>query len=485
MSTPSTQQPPTCTSDSAGPAHALLNQERRDLIARLLQTIGEPLVTSIAWACLWFADLESIKDLIRQCELSETTRRLMVCGLHSQDITDVIKAWGVRFKNARDAAQVDEDSNGSDEDLEEIETPMKKRQRLSKSQKSSRIPKQKGKPADKRPSEATPATMTRTITVAASVSPKKRTNRKAAVKKLCFERDKDACVITGFCEPLEAAHIYPYSLSNKGEKGQQIFWDTLKIFWSPEMVATWEKQVLGPDGTETCSNRICMVNIAHKLWEKARFALKPLSLSEDQSTLTVQFFWLPTNQYRPAMPSTEAPSPFPDNVSSSIVNGKDSAILFNVIMDKKVCSGDILTFETSDPVGHPLPSVELLNMQWTLHRVLALSGAADATDEEFDPYSDVGPEGFTRFGVDLEEEEEEEESDEGEGEEMVVEASRLGGRASIRTDENLPPGDRRRPTLPRLKDIHHKGEEGEMREEERADEESSPFTLPFRNINIR
>ncbi|KAE8378142.1 hypothetical protein BDV26DRAFT_197478 [Aspergillus bertholletiae] len=93
---------------------------------------------------------------------------------------------------------------------------------------------------------------------------------------------------------------------------------------------------------------MCMVNMAHKLWEKARFALKPLSLSEDQSTLTVQFFWLPANRYRCEMPSTEAPSPFPDNISSSIVNGEETAKLFNGITDKKVCSGDIFTFETSD-----------------------------------------------------------------------------------------------------------------------------------------
>ncbi|GMG10541.1 unnamed protein product [Aspergillus oryzae] len=87
------------------------------------------------------------------------------------------------------------------------------------------------------------------------------------------------------------------------------------------------------------------------------------------------------------MPAIRTPSPFPGNLSSSTVNGQHSAKLFNIATDTKLCSGDIITFETNDPVGHPLPSMELLNMQWVLHRVLALSGVADATDEDLEPES--------------------------------------------------------------------------------------------------
>lgn len=40
-----------------------------------------------------------------------------------------------------------------------------------------------------------------------------------------------------------------------------------KFFSTAEKINAWEKQVLGPDGTETCSNMMCMVNVTHKLWE--------------------------------------------------------------------------------------------------------------------------------------------------------------------------------------------------------------------------
>lgn len=48
-------------------------------------------------------------------------------------------------------------------------------------------------------------------------------------------------------------------------------------------------------------------------------------------------------------------------------------------------SGDVISFTTHGPEKLPLPSFDLLDMQWALHRVTALSGAADATDEELDP----------------------------------------------------------------------------------------------------
>ncbi|GKZ40082.1 hypothetical protein AbraIFM66950_002274, partial [Aspergillus brasiliensis] len=143
--------------------------------------------------------------------------------------------------------------------------------------------------------------------------------------------------------------------------------------------------VQGPNGTEVCSNLLCMTNLAHKLWKKARFALKPLSLSEDQRSLKVQFYWLPVYRYRARVSATEVPERFPYNLSGTAVHGQET-VLFSIVTDRKICSGDILTFTTDNPDSHPLPSMELLNMQWVLNRVLALSGATYATDEE--SYSD-------------------------------------------------------------------------------------------------
>ncbi|KAH8433733.1 HNH endonuclease signature motif containing protein [Aspergillus melleus] len=248
------------------------------------------------------------------------------------------------------------------------------------------------------------------------MSPKRSTGCKVAPQKLCKQRDNGTCLLTGFSQAIEIAHIYPLSLGQKGQKEQKEFWIGLQLFWAPEKIEAWKRQVLGPDGTETCSNLMCLVNLAHKLWEMARFALKPLSLSEDQSVLTVQFFWLPHHSYSHQMPAIKAPSPFPRSLSSIIVDGQPSATLFRIDTESKISSGDILTFKTDDPVDHPLPSMELLDMQWVLHRVLALSGAADTTDEELNPDSDMHL-GLTSVYQEETEDSEEELEEEGEEEE--------------------------------------------------------------------
>jgi len=44
----------------------------------------------------------------------------------------------------------------------------------------------------------------------------------------------------------------------------------------------------------------------------------------------------------------------------------------------------MITITTENPDTNPLPSFELLQMQWILHRLVAISGAADVTDEELE-----------------------------------------------------------------------------------------------------
>ena len=55
--------------------------------------------------------------------------------------------------------------------------------------------------------------------------------------------------------------------------------------------------------------------------------------------------------------------------------------LFNCATEQKLCSGDLFYFETSDPEELPLPRFALLQMQWHLQRIAALSGAAEVSDE--------------------------------------------------------------------------------------------------------
>jgi hypothetical protein len=43
---------------------------------------------------------------------------------------------------------------------------------------------------------------------------------------------------------------------------------------------------------------------------------------------------------------------------------------------RRIYSGETFTFTTKDPKNLPLPSMELLEMQWLLQRLVAMSGAA-------------------------------------------------------------------------------------------------------------
>lgn len=53
-------------------------------------------------------------------------------------------------------------------------------------------------------------------------------------------------------------------------------------------------------------------------------------------------------------------------------------------------SGGLITVTTDDPQSLPLPSFEILHLQWILHRVRALAAAAGPDDEFGDDDDDYG-----------------------------------------------------------------------------------------------
>jgi hypothetical protein len=97
----------------------------------------------------------------------------------------------------------------------------------------------------------------------------------------------------------QAAHIYPYcTLKNKEEDLfglRHIFWNCLKLFWPEEKVAAWTAELfpqgINEIGVERVDNLITLSVSAHGYWNRGAFALKPISMNEDKTTLKVQFFW--------------------------------------------------------------------------------------------------------------------------------------------------------------------------------------------------
>ena len=144
----------------------------------------------------------------------------------------------------------------------------------------------------------------------------------------------------------------------------------LKIFQDPEN-----------PGVEGCFNLISLSHDAHDSWNQGLFALKPLKLSRDQKKLTVQFFWQVQGNYEIEDQIDLLTEPTSsEDLEAAVNKSGERHWLYRDENDglppRMICSGDVFTFTTEDPTNLPLPSLELLEMQWVLQRLVGMSGAA-------------------------------------------------------------------------------------------------------------
>ncbi|KJK63781.1 hypothetical protein P875_00064752 [Aspergillus parasiticus SU-1] len=214
-------------------------------------------------------------------------------------------------------------------------------------------------------------------------------------------------------EPIQVCHIYPFALGNEAEWEKEKLWTILDIFWALETVDRWKKDIIGPNGTEVPQNLLCLSAIVHDLWRSARLAFEPVEMSEDRTSLTMRFWWLPRRAYSEALDMCVAPS-LPSDLKASPCNAK----LWNCDTEQPIYSGQLVTMTTRDPELMPLPSFDLLQMQWFLNLIAAMSGVADVTNKELDEELEDVSEGFSDDGdmvretsEESSEEEEEEEDD--------------------------------------------------------------------------
>jgi len=161
------------------------------------------------------------------------------------------------------------------------------------------------------------------------------------------------------------------------------FWTVLRLFWSQDRVDAWYNAIFSSDsGTEVVSNLMCLCPNAHKYHERAFFALKPKEISNDKKTLKVEFYWLPRCDHSNQVDILRTPS------ISEYLDGTTRGVgLLNIQTKQMIRSRDVIELKTNDPEKLPLPDFRLLDMQWILHRVSALSGAAELSDD-FDKDND-------------------------------------------------------------------------------------------------
>ena len=134
----------------------------------------------------------------------------------------------------------------------------------------------------------------------------------------------------------------------------------------------------------SCLNLFCLNPEAQAMWEKGIFALKPLSLSEDQKELTIQFFWQPEYSHshgRDIDLLTEATSSEGLTHVGNFALYTDSMLGSNKAEKSKIErieSGQVFTLTTTDPEKRPLPSTNLLEMRWFLMRLVRMSGGIES-----------------------------------------------------------------------------------------------------------
>ena len=184
-------------------------------------------------------------------------------------------------------------------------------------------------------------------------------------------------MLTGNATP-QVAHIFPYSMfkSSPGPDSPYSFWNLLKSYWSDDRVQEWRDAIFSnqndpTQGVETCRNLICLSPDAHTFWMKSYFALQPVRLSDDKKSLEVKFHWMPRRRNH----NLDILSPPP------LLEILDGIRLYDNPTDRPISSGDSIFLTTDDPENYPLPHYGLLEMQWILQRVAAMSGAADIYDD--------------------------------------------------------------------------------------------------------
>ncbi|KAJ9239662.1 hypothetical protein DTO169E5_4174 [Paecilomyces variotii] len=318
-------------------AEELEDPERAALIEAISRATSEtPMVDSATWACLWLSDIENLRGLV---SFAKERPKIVFRVLESNGI-DYLRAWTASRILSIPATTPTTPTTPS-----------------------------------KRSAIGSPTMLPQPVE--SSWIANKRSD---TAENACAERDSGSCIIEKVQDPVDKCHIFPSALGKEPDNTmQRRLWAMLEMYWSPTKIEAWQRQVTGPALTEHCANLICLTPSARRLWEKARFALKPFEPSEDKKKMQVQFFWMPTHQYSKFVRWTMPPS-----IPSDLKCGNLGAKLWNGNQDKRMISGDMITITTENPDTNPLPSFDLLQMQWILHRLVAISGAADVTDEELE-----------------------------------------------------------------------------------------------------
>ncbi|WEW58165.1 hypothetical protein PRK78_003633 [Emydomyces testavorans] len=318
------------------------SQTREDLINRISEAVGGKIEQHL-WPFLWLADIPQLEEISRYPDL-----RTYLAGLAIRiERSQLLPKWMQRTRD---------------------HTPS--------------LPSSPG-PSMTRLSDIAAAGDT-PVSPTSSLSRPDTQSKKAV--ELCRMRDKNRCVITGADDPVEVAHIFPFAM--RGLQSPDIVndtynpWSVLRMFWTQERVDTWYNAITGPLATESVQNLMCFAPHVHKYHARAYFALEPVEGASELHALTVRFHWLPHMTKLHDLKANTRPS-FPCDIGCG-----RRIRLWNVESGEEILSDTLIRITAHNEI--PLPDPALLQLQWILHRIIALAGGAEAVNEPYgnDDYHD-------------------------------------------------------------------------------------------------
>lgn len=164
------------------------------------------------------------------------------------------------------------------------------------------------------------------------------------------------------------------------------------MFWPEEKVDSWHAKIFRdsrtstPKGTEAVENMLTLTltSTLHRFHSEGAFALRPVRMSADNTRLELEFYWLPRQVRGPSAKVDLIEMPVSSRGRKCSGPGEKFVRWEEDKDPVQLSSGFRFTMTTDDPVNKPLPDPGLLELQWHLQRILAMSGAAGWMEEDFE-----------------------------------------------------------------------------------------------------
>ncbi|KAJ5836865.1 hypothetical protein N7447_002891 [Penicillium robsamsonii] len=210
------------------------------------------------------------------------------------------------------------------------------------------------------------------------------------------ERDGHKCVLTGTRKVYQTTQIFPAGLASSrlhDDPASPTIWRFVDMFWGKTTVQRWRRAVfnnpIAPQSpVNDCSNLICLRRDIRSAWTSGLFALRPVWISKDMTEMELEFYWQPKQNHGLYDVVDLAKLP----VSTKKVNSVDKLVVAVGVRGQPsyrvIESGYRFRMTTDDPDLRPLPSFDLLDMQWHFNRLISLSAAATLFDEDDEEYDD-------------------------------------------------------------------------------------------------